>query len=253
MLEEKNNNAGSLNTTKDQTNTTPSIETQNENLSSQSPNRPKIKIFAFIGTVIAVCIIVVTGVVLYLKQQKLPESSKIAISTTDNITKTPTKESEDNLEPPELYPELEWEEFVEGKDNKSLGQNGLYSQKDVVGFISMSGQEWTASKDNLDNEAMIILIRDFEEYYDNKLTQQRWDTLYKDDLYNFVPLSADGPSGNIWGYTKVGKNKLRLILLEINKPPEAFGEPVSCPCSVGLRVFVSEIESLGELIKRVEK
>jgi len=117
----------------------------------------------------------------------------------------------------------------------------------------MNGQEWITSKDNLDRNSMDSLLSGFEQYYDKELTRRGWDTVYKDDLYYFVPLSADGPGGSIWGYIIVKDDKLREVILQKITPIEDFGGVATCPCNVGLRVFVSEIESLEDLIKRVEE
>mgnify|MGYP001571233576 FL=1 len=153
---------------------------------------------------------------------------------------------------PPLFPQVSWEEFKESKGYKSLGEQGLYSQGDVYGSIRMNGQEWIASKKNLDRDSMRKLLVGFREYYDKELTELGWSTSYEDELYDFSPVAAGGPGGSIWGYVKVEDSKLREIVLQEITPIEDFGGMAACPCDVAFRVFVSEAVSLEELIKRVE-
>lgn len=175
------------------------------------------------------------------KETKIASSSSVP-------TATPTPTIEDLLEPPELYPEVNWGEFVESEFNKSLGRSALYSR----GPIRMNGMEWEASKDNLNRDSMNALLTGFDKYYDSELTKKGWSNNYQDKQYDLSPLAADGPGGSIWGYIKVNNGKARVILLEKITPVEDFGGVAKCPCDVGLRVFVSDIEPLEELVKRLD-
>lgn len=154
---------------------------------------------------------------------------------------------------PPLFPQVSWEEFIETQENKLLGEYGLYSQGEIFGSIRMNGQEWTASKGNLDRGSMDKLLASFRSYYDNELTKLGWITYHEDGTYNFSPSAADGPGGSIWGYVKVKDGKIREVLLQNITPIEDFGGRAVCPCNVTFRVFVSEEVLLEELIKRVEE
>lgn len=78
----------------------------------------------------------------------------------------------------------------------------------------MNGQEWTASKSDLDRESMDKILASFRAYYDGELTKLGWSTNYEDETYNFSPLATDGPGGSVWGYVKVKDGKLREVLLQ---------------------------------------
>ena len=204
----------------------------------------RLKLFVLLGILTALAILFITGYFLMLLQQN--ESSSAT------IIPTPTTNPESFFEAPRLYPEFEWEEFIESEFNKSLSESALYSQKGNWGSIRMNGEEWTASKDNLDRDSMEVLLTGFDEYYNSELTQRGWSNIYEDEQYNLVPLSADGPGGSIWGYIKVNDGKLRVILLEKFTPIEGFGGVATCPCDIGFRVFVSDVESIEELVKRID-
>ena len=72
---------------------------------------------------------------------------------------------------PPLFPQASWDEFVPvpNEGYKSLGEQGLYSQGEIYGYIRTNGREWTASKSNLDGVSMTELLKDFRSYYDKKL------------------------------------------------------------------------------------
>src|SRR3989344_3315032 len=231
-------------------NVPPPTQPPTNNLPPKKPPFLTPRILIIFGIFLIVVLLVFTGMFILLpKTEKQKSQTPITSNSTPVITPTPVPE--DALEAPELYPEFEWEEFIESELNKSLSESALYSQKGNWGSIRMNGKEWTASKDNLDRDSMEVLLTGFDVYYNSELTQRGWSYIYEDEQYNLVPLSADGPGGSIWGYIKVNDGKLRVILLQKLTPIEDFGGVATCPCSIGFRVFVSDIESIEELVKRI--
>lgn len=252
MPEENINNTDSLNPIQNQTNVPPSIQAPSEKQPPGNSNQPKFKILAIISIVITICLIVIGGIILYLSQQKPPESPEIAISTTDNITKTPTKESEDNLEPPELYPEFEWEEIL-----STIPDIGplLYDDESEELDLNISGKEWHYESLNINNsDERNVLVSGFDSYYEQEAARLGWNNIVEYNDVDIQVLAADGPKGGIMGYAKIEGDKIRLIVRSDNTKYKRDGVnqlPISCPCDIEFNVFVSEAISLGELIKRV--
>jgi hypothetical protein len=223
-------------------------------LPNQPPNHHRRKIISIFGIIIILVIIICVCLYLYSNLQKDSSYLNIEINPkpTSLVSQNSELENDNTFEVPELYPEVDWNEFTQSENEKSLGQNALYFEKGIYEPIEMGGQEWIASMENLSNEEMHNLISNFNQYYQTELERRSWSNKYEDEHYGFIPIAADGTMGSIWGYLKAKNGKIRVIALEHRQPPESASNSLKCPCDVKFKVFVSEIESMEDLAEGIK-
>lgn len=125
--------------------------------------------------------------------------------------------------------------------------------KRVYAQTFINGRTWVAEKVEL-KQSELNLLPDFSKYYDDKLLNLGWR---KDDLsvggFTLHPLSADGHHGGSWGYLILNGGQLQMIELSQNTAENGSSnlpESLSCPCTTKFRVFVSDITSINEILKK---
>lgn len=170
-----------------------------------------------------------------------------------NIAPQVHKQNEPINDIPPLFPKVSWSVFH--PDEKYLAQGhgkySLYIQGDAYGSVPIQGQEWYSSNTQLSRQQLDALLEEFRDYYGKKL-QGGWDTSIKIQGYDVAPLFANGPGGSIYGHIALKNNSIREILLQEVSPIEDFGGKATCPCRLGLYVFVSEPLQVEQLLKAIE-
>ncbi len=204
----------------------------------------------------------VLGIVVFSTKQTKPQASSVTgITPALQHTVTATKpvaiqqaNEQTTLAVPMLFPRVTWTRFQpdESKLRKSLGKESIYVSGKKYGTSSIDGQEWEGSAKNLTREEINTILNDFRNYYASKLTAKGWATEVAYTGYKLSPLFADGPGGSIYGYITLKNGQLRAVILMEETPIENFGSIAKCPCSIGFRVFVSEIVPISGILERIK-
>ena len=220
----------------------------------------KVNALFIFGLLVFILIIILSGVYAYLKvadknnYSDLLLNSEVAHEGSISIAPTGVKSKayQDSFEPPLLFPEVEWGKVVSSEEH-TVGKGVLYSNstEKAWGSIDLNGDEWIASISAKNGAQMQDFLDNLDAYYLALLEQSGWKYKYKDDKYDFSPLQADGPTGEIYGYIKVNSGQLKMVLIEINRPPVASGDSLKCPCDASYSIFISNPEKMGELVKRI--
>lgn len=196
-------------------------------------------------------IFVLAFVVLFVVRQIGKTSSPTLHVSSQSPTLSAEQAEQVSLDFLWLFPGVIWKVFDSNISAKpSLGVKGLYLQSDEIKTVNLEGYEWTSEIDNLDKESMENLIKEFEDYYVGQTTKFGWKTKMNIGSYLFTPLSADGPTGSVYGYIGASNESLRVLLLEIIREAKRLKSPIVCPCSVSFRVFVSDTLTLAEVIRQ---
>lgn len=192
-----------------------------------------IVINAFLFIFLCIEIIAIANALTTTPQAKknTPETNK---TITQQSPSPKQKITVGSLDAPQFLSLLKWKD-VDTNDKGSLYQDikdsVLYYNLDTP--ISIPGKELVATVNQKDT---------FETEYDTQLTKDGWSQSNK---YNGHPLStiaADGPTGSIWGYTKIVDGSLRAIIISRNSISKTTGKVTTeCPCSYEYRIFVSDI------------
>ena len=153
-----------------------------------------------------------------------------------------TKIQEEQSDLPKLYPELSWSLEVKPIPESIKSSAGLLygSYGEQINLV-LDGNEWIAKKNNMEKNELYRLEENFNKYYDSYLLQNGWKTKIPVADFTLATLSADGPTGGIWGYLKEKNTSIQVIILNkkmLLKTPQT---PLSlnCPCDVEFRIFVS--------------
>ncbi|MDO8510391.1 MAG: hypothetical protein Q7S15_02090 [bacterium] len=148
-----------------------------------------------------------------------------------DLGKTINNESEEALlsEVQPLYNGVQW--YPSSEASLNAGDYGL--QKALVGFRIVS-----EPITNIDDYSQVVVP--FYEFYDNQLMKKGWSEA--------GALTADGPSGSVWGYSKGG---MHIILESMAKQIIVADGPFSCPCDVTLSIFVGRDMNRHVQIKEI--
>lgn len=164
-------------------------------------------------------------------KKNTPETNKTTVQQNPSPTQ---KTVVDSLDAPQFLSLLDWKDVdtnVKGSLYQDIKNSVLYYNLDTP--ISIPGREWVAITDTKG---------EFETNYDDQLIKEGWS---QNNKYNAHPLStitADGPTGNIWGYSKIVDGNLRAIIISRGSISKTTGKVTTgCPCNYEYRIFVSDI------------
>lgn len=109
----------------------------------------------------------------------------------------------------------------------------------------MIGTEWVVKKSNVSEAEFKGFSKNFVNFAKTKLAELNFTNKaeYKDRP--ILILTKDSKGGNMPGYLKLSNGRIQVVLLSADK------KGASCPCNVEFRVFLSNIENLSALIKRL--
>jgi len=200
-----------------------------------------------VGMLFVIVLFVIATIFIFLNKSN---EQNLQLPITSKPTSSyPYEDTERLLNPPELYPEFEWEEVDQREDysftNNFAGNPLYYLDFDPV-YASVSGRQWNYSFESTSIDDLRKQKRLFYDYYSPQVEKIGYETEVEYLGKRLQVITADGPTGSIWGVTKIVGNKMRLIMFQDNTITQ--DAPYSaCPCTLIFDVFVSDIFSTTEL------
>jgi len=161
---------------------------------------------------------------------------------------------------PPLYSKERITWISDASETWNMGNQALYfrDSKNMYDSIAISGDQFIYIEHNLsDREA--AFERDFlEEYYVNSFSRLNWFYSIETENFEVNGAAASGPTGGTYGYIGIKNNELRTIIYSyriIHKKKDETALPlkVTCPCDIELRVFISDITPVDDLLKEAKK
>lgn len=149
---------------------------------------------------------------------------------------------------------MKWQEtkFDPTKNEFQIGINQKYFQP--------PGRLWIASIKNISNKQMNEITKNINyNRFHNDLKKSGWNWQQTINNNQIIFAEADGVTASIWGYLKIQNERLRIIgmAFEITDFTDASSknEPlvIKCPCTLNLKVFVSDEVAIKKLIKENEQ
>ena len=187
----------------------------------------------------------------YLEKQKKSEPIK------ERVKKENTNTADLKLVPG-LYSGVKWIAPKRYYKEDFEGLSAVYiSDQDSLHSIGQPvytyGNIWTYKNKDLDVDEVHKISEDFRKFYSKVFIDNGLQGFFYND-YVLTPLSGDSPAGGSYGeFFRDKNNNLRIVNTSIwidykNMHPEEGEEP--CPCSITLKVFLSDPLDPQDLISR---
>ena len=195
-----------------------------------------------INRILITIIFIETILVIAFSVPLLHNSSKLLNKSDNNI---PQVESAETIElvSPNLYPGFKWSEV--NKDSPySIVHNFsddpvLYLDSEAI-HLSLEGKEWNYSDFFKTDEEFSNTDRDFSNFINAEMARLGWKSEVSKEGKKLQVITGGGGGGDIWGYVKLFRDKIRFILIR-----ETYND--KCPCHVSYSVFINDIIPVSDI------